>query len=159
MSQQYELIGFTDIKSHILMAFLFFCHVSNPLHISKTCLSCHCYSEARHVECWSHISTHPWSPLSCADRSLQCVWCTFLSTALSALVIDSCSLRWAIHYTASSQAPHPIIGCSSLTGWGGWPGVGAGVDWWRVVLLVVDMEPRVNWIYMGTPAYISGILL
>lgn len=60
------------------------------------------------------------SPLSCSEWSLQCVWCTFLFTALSALVIDSCSLCWAVHYMAS-QAPHPITGCSSLTGWGGWP--------------------------------------
>lgn len=121
------------------------------------CQSCHWDSEVRNVACWSHISTHPLSPLSCSDRSLQCVWCTFLSTALSALVIDSCGLHWAVHYMAS-QAPHPITGCSSLTGWGWWPG-GGRLGRWSAPLLVFDVEPGVSWIYTSTPMLMTCVKL
>lgn len=81
MNQQYELIRLTDVNSHVL--FSVFSLVLKPLHVSKTCLSCHSNSEVGNVACWFHISSHPWSPLSCSDRSLQCVWCTSLHSTVS----------------------------------------------------------------------------
>lgn len=77
------------------------------------------------LACSSHVSTVLRFPLSLSDRSLQCVHGSFLSGVLSALVIDSCSLRLSIDSSAS-QAPHPITGCCSLMSRGGWPGVPVG---------------------------------
>lgn len=84
--------------------------------------------------CSSHVSAVLWFPSSRSDPSLQRVRCSFLSRGLSALVIDSCSLRPSIDSSAS-QAPHPITGCCSLMSRGGWPGVVVGWlvmgrGWW-----------------------------
>lgn len=104
-SQHYELIGFTDKNGHMLLAFLV-CLATNPLNVSKTCPSCHCYSEAANVPSWSHALSLFYPSFLCSDRSLHCVWCTIPSSQLSALVIDSHSLSRAIGNVAS-QDRHP----------------------------------------------------
>lgn len=160
MNQQYELIRLTDINSHVL--FSVFSLVLKPLHISKTCLSCHSNSEGGNVACWSHISSHPWSSLSCSDRSLQCAWCTSLHSTVSfGNWLLRSPLSHPLHGLFASTPNYRLRlpnGARSLTlgeGMGGSRYESRCVRW-RVVLLLVSGNQKWiggTWIYLHASAW------
>lgn len=163
MNQQYELIRLIDVNSHVL--FSGFSLVLKPLHISKTCPSCHSNSEVGNVACWSHISSHAWSPLSCSDRSLQCVWCTSLHSTVSfGNWLLRSPLSHPLHGLFASTPNYRLRlpnGPRSLTlgeGMGGsrWVAYESRCIWWRVVLLLVVGNQRWiggTWIYLHASAW------